>query len=193
MSSNAKILPSRHRITVAEYHRMGEASIFTEDDRVELIEGEIIDMAPIGARHAACVGKLTDLFYSYKPLGAQVVVQNPVHLGEDSEPHPDIALVRPRKDRYAAAHPGPQDVLLLIEVADTSANYDLSVKVPLYARYRIPEVWLVDLPGGYVEVFLEPGPEGYGEVRKYYPGERLQPKLLSGVTIDVAEILPKEA
>ncbi len=189
MSQNANVLPCRHRITVAEYHRMAEAGIFTEDDRVELIEGEIIDMAPIGARHAACVGKLIDLFYSYNQLGAQIVVQNPIRLGENSEPQPDVALVRPRKDRYAAAHPGPSDVLLLIEVSDTSSAYDRSVKVPLYARYWIPEVWLVDLPGEVIEVFQEPSPEGYRQVRKYYPGEELKPGLLLAVSLRVDKLL----
>src|SRR2546426_2118990 len=135
----------KRRFTVDEYHRMAEAGIFSEDESVELLEGEIVEMTPISSRHAACVNKLTRLFT--RELGERVVVsvQNPVALTETSEPQPDLALLRPRADFYAAGHPGPEDVLLMVEVADTSATSDRAVKVPLYARAGIEEVWLIDL------------------------------------------------
>lgn len=189
MSQNANVLPCRHRITVAEYHRMAEAGIFTEDDRVELIEGEIIDMAPIGSRHAGIVAKLGHILTRAVGETAIVWIQNPIALGSSSEPEPDVALLKPREDFYTASLPTGQDVLLVIEVSDTSSAYDRSVKVPLYARFGIPEVWLVDLPGGVIEVFQEPSPQGYRQIRKYYPGEELKPGLLPAVSLRVDELL----
>lgn len=135
----------RHRLTVEDYHRMGEVGILSEDARVELIEGELIDMAPIGSQHAGTVSALTDVFTSALHGRAIVAVQSPVTLDDQSEPQSDLAILKFRGDYYRAAHPGSADVLLLIEVADTSAAYDRGIKVELYARYGIPEVWLVDL------------------------------------------------
>jgi len=120
----------RHRFTVEEYHRMGQAGILSEDDRVELIEGEIVEMAPVGSRHAACVKRLNALLSRRAGGRALVSVQDPIRLGEHSEPQPDLALLKPREDFYAAAHPGPEDVLLVIEVAETSLEYDREVKLP---------------------------------------------------------------
>jgi Uma2 family endonuclease len=139
---------ARRLFTVAEYHKMAEAGILSEDDRVELLEGEIVAMSPIGSRHAGLVNRLNRLFS--QRAGDQVVVsvQNPVRLGGYSEPQPDLALLRPRADFYTSSHPGPEDVLLAVEVAETSAAVDREVKVPLYARFGVPEVWLVDLAGG---------------------------------------------
>ncbi len=128
----------RRPFTVAEYHRMAEAGVLGEDDRVELLEGEIVQMTPIGSRHAACVARLTHLFVDRLQGRAQVNVQNPVHLSERSEPQPDLALLRPRPDFYARAHPGPADVLLLVEVAETSSDVDWTVKIPLYAGAGVP-------------------------------------------------------
>lgn len=189
MPQDTNVLPCRHRITVAEYHRMAEAGIFTEDERVELIDGELIDMTPIGNRHTTVIRKLIYLLSGATRGQALLDVQNPIFLGEHSEPQPDVVLLRPREDFYAASPPCAQDVLLLIEVADTSSSYDRSVKVPLYARFGIPEVWLVDLPGRVIEVFQEPSPEGYRQVRKYYPGEELKPGLLPVVSLRVDELL----
>jgi Uma2 family endonuclease len=128
----------RRLFTVEEYHRMAEAGILSEDDRVELIEGELVTMSPIGSRHAACVARLTALLF---PVGGRGIlwVQNPIRLGARSEPQPDVALLRYRPDFYASAHPGPEDVLLVVEVAETSADADRSLKIPLYARYGIPK------------------------------------------------------
>lgn len=136
--------PARHRISVDAFHRMGEVGILGGADRVELIDGQIIDMSPIGALHAAIVARLASYFS--QRLGGVVVVwcQNPVRLDDASEPEPDIAILRPRADFYMTAHPGPTDVLQVIEVADTSLAYDLGTKVPLYARHGIPEAWVID-------------------------------------------------
>lgn len=189
MNASTDILPRRHRITVDEYHRMGEAGIFSEDDRVELIEGEIIDMTPIGFRHASVVDELNFLLAKQLPDTYRVRVQNPLRLSETTEPQPDLVIVRRRSDRYAESHPTQTDVLLLIEVADTSAGYDRSVKIPLYARHGIPEVWLVDLAGGSVEVFRHPSPSGYQEMSRHAEKGCLRPHLLPEVKVDLERIL----
>src|SRR5215216_3171381 len=120
---------TRHRFTVAEYERMGEIGIFSEDERVELVCGEIIEMSPIGERHAACVGLLTQLITLLLQRSAIVWVQNPIRLDDHSEPQPDVAVLKPRADFYRHAHPGPEDILLVIEVSDTTPEYDRRVKV----------------------------------------------------------------
>ncbi len=157
------IAVNRHRFTVTEYHRMGEAGILGES--VELIAGDIIVREPIGPYHAGTVNRLTWLWSSRLGERAVVQVQNPIELPEEhSEPQPDLALLRRRADFYATAHPLAADVLLLIEVADTTPVLDRRVKIPLYARAGIREVWLVDLAGDRVEVCRKPAREGYGEV-----------------------------
>ena len=179
----------RRRFTVDEYHRMAEAGILTEDDRVELIEGEIVDMSPIGSRHAACVKRMTSFFYRQVGQKAIVSVQDPIRLTERSEPQPDVALLRPRPDFYTQAHPGSEDVLLVVEVAETSPDYDRTVKVPLYARSGIPEVWLVDLAGEGVEVYRTPTPQGYREVRHVRRGQCLAPEAFPDLDLAVDDIL----
>lgn len=154
-----------YRFTVGEYHRMGESGIFAPDARVELIEGEIVERTPIGPRHAACVNRLTDRLAGILRPRAILAVQNPVILGSVSEPQPDIAVLRATDDYYASGHPRPDDILLLIEVADTSRVYDRETKLPIYARHGVPETWLIDLAAETVEVCRDPGPEGYGDVR----------------------------
>lgn len=152
--------------TVAEYYQMAEAGILAPEDRVELIEGEIIAMSPIGSRHAGCVNRLTQLF-SEKVSGLAIVsVQNPIRLSDSTEPEPDLALLRPRADFYAQAHPQPADVLLVVEVADHSLAYDRAIKVPLYARAGIPETWVIDLDTETVFVYQQPGAPGYGITSK---------------------------
>ncbi len=137
--------PRRHLITVDEYHRMAEVGLFAPDARVELIDGEIIDMAPIGIDHNSAVTQLGDLFHDAVGHRGLVQVQGVVRLDRRSEPQPDIAVLVRRDDYYRHAHPAPADVLLLIEVSDSTLRYDREVKVPLYARHGIPEVWIVDL------------------------------------------------
>lgn len=171
---------------------MAQAGIFSEDDRVELIEGEVVAMSPTGSRHAACVKRLLRLFDRSVGDRAIVSVQDPIRLSERSEPQPDLTLLKPRSDFYGQAHPGPADVLLLIEVADlsacsaqaeTSADSDRSVKLPLYARAGISEVWLVDLERERVELYWNPAPGGYQESRTVGRGERLAPQALPDLDI----------
>ena len=179
----------RRRFTAIEYHRMGQAGILREDDRLELLEGEIVEMAPIGSRHQATVDRLNRLFSSRAADAAMVRVQGPVRLGDDSEPQPDLILLRRRSDFYASAHPGPEDVLLLVEVSDTSAEYDREVKLPLYARHGIVEVWLVGLEAGVVEVYRGPTTHGYQEVSQLQRGQGLSSEALPQLELAVDEIL----
>ena len=179
----------RRRFTVDEYHRMGQVGILGEDDRLELLEGEIVEMAPIGSRHQATVDRLTRLFSSRVADEAMVRVQGPVQLDGDSEPQPDVSLLRRRDDFYASAHPGPGDVLLLVEVSDTSTEYDREVKVPLYARHGIPEVWLVDLESEAVEVYRGPAAQGYQHVSQSVRGQGLSPEFFPGLELAVDDIL----
>lgn len=179
----------RRSFTVEEYHRMAEAGILGEDDRVELLEGEIVEMAPIGSGHAACVDRLTHLLVRQFAEKAIIRVQNPVRLGERSEPQPDLALLRPRPDFYAKAHPGPEDILLLVEVAETSVGVDREVKLPLFARAGVPEVWLVDLPGERIEVYRKPTPQGYQEVRQVRRGECVASQAFPDIALAGGEIL----
>lgn len=180
----------KRRFTVTEYHQMAQAGILGEDDRVELIEGEIVEMTPIGARHASCVARLDH--YLGRELGDAAVTwpQNPVRLGEHSEPEPDLALLRPRADFYASGHPGPEDIFLLVEVADSSADPDRRVKVPLYARSGVPEVWLADLQQQTITIYRDPTPEGYRTVRVVRRGEGLTPGAFPDCALAVADILP---
>jgi Uma2 family endonuclease len=171
---------------VADYDRMGEVGLFSPSERVELIEGEIVDMAPIGCEHAGTVNYLTGLLGAALAGRAIVATQNPVVLGLHSEPQPDIALLCPRADFYRGSHPRPEDVLLVVEVADTTLRYDREIKVPLYARHGIPEVWIVDLQGRALNVFREPATEGYRQVQLIERPTRLAPLLLSDLAIDLA-------
>jgi len=182
----------RRHFTAGEYHRMAQAGILHEDDRVELIEGEIVEMAPIGSRHAACVIRLTQLFSQYSGEVFLVNVHNPISLSEHSEPQPDVTLLRPRSDYYADSHPGPEDILLVIEVCDTCADYDRGVKVPLYGRSGIGEVWLVDLAGESIEVYRSPNPEGYDQVQRIQLGQPLGPEALPDLVVGAADILPRQ-
>lgn len=175
--------------TVEEYRRMVQAGILSEDDPVELLEGGIVMMAPIGSRHAGCVTRLTRLFSDQVEERGLVSVRNPVHLSEYSEPEPDLAVLRPRPDFYAEGHPRPADILLVVEVAETQVEVEREVRVPLYARYRVPEVWLVDLEGEAVEVYWQPSPDGYREARRLQPGDRLAPQLLPDLEVAVEDIL----
>jgi Uma2 family endonuclease len=173
----------RRRLSVAEYDRMGEAGILGPDDRVELIEGELIAMAPIGSYHAGTVAGLTHGLVAATGGRAVVWVQNPIHLDDHNEPQPDFALLRPRADGYRDALPRPADVLLMIEVADSSLAYDRTVKANLYARSGIPELWIVDLAGARILVHRDPSPEGYRDVTETLGGTMLEPSQLPGVRI----------
>ena len=179
---------ARRRFTVHEYHRMAEAGILHEDDRVELIEGEIVEMAPIGSRHFACVMELTRLLGGQIGDEARLSIQNPVRLSERLEPQPDATVLKAREG-YFRELPTPEDVLLLIEVSDTSLSYDGSVKLPLYARAGIPEVWIVDLKGEAIERHTEPKGEGYRLVRRAWRGETLESVTLGALVLPVDAVL----
>lgn len=180
---------THHRFTVDEYQRMGEAGVFHEDDRVELIAGRIVEMTPIGPRHAGCVKELARLIYHAAGDAVLLGIQDPVVLESDAAPQPDIAVIRPRPQGYRTRHPGPPDLMLVIEVAETSVEYDREVKIPLYARVGIPEAWLVNLPADTIAVHREPGPEGYASVRTVRRGETLTPLALPEITLRVDDIL----
>jgi Uma2 family endonuclease len=207
MATIPTIAPSRHLISVDAFHRMGETGILGPRDRVELIDGEIIDMSPIGVLHAAIVARLASHFSQrLGPIGV-VWCQNPLRLDDISEPEPDIAILRPRADFYMTAHPGAADVLLVIEVADTSLAYDLGTKVPLYARHGIPEVWVIDAATRHTRVFRRPvgnggtgpsGGSGYAEEMFVEPHEAVSCAGVvddagGRVVVELARLLPPVA
>jgi Uma2 family endonuclease len=183
-------LLTRHRFTVEEYHRMGEAGILPEDSRLELINGDIVVRERIGAYHAGTVARLIRLWTSRLGDRAIVNIQNPVQFPrEDNELQPDVMLLRPREDFYTTAHPQAPDVLLLIEVADTTLRLDRRIKIPLYARVGVSEVWLVDLTTARLEVHREPLDDRYGNVRVLSRGERVSPEAFPDLSLDVAELI----
>ena len=177
---------TRRRFTVHEYHRMAEAGILHEDDRVELIEGEVSEMSPIGARHASVVRNLNRLLGRQVSEEFLVDVQNPVRLDEGNEPEPDLAVIRMRD--YRDSLPGPEDVLLLIEVSDTTLSYDRNVKLPLYARSGIPEVWVVDLTDEIVERHTGPSGEIHRHLERVRRGETLASAGVPDLSFDAATV-----
>ena len=181
--------PARHRLDVGAYYKMAEAGILTQDDRVELIGGEIFDMTPIGSAHAGKTNRLNRLFARAAADGlALVSVQSPLRLDAYNEPEPDMMLLRPREDDYQERHPGAADVLLLVELSESSLAYDRGTKLALYARFGVPEVWIVDLRGGAVEVYREPTGDDYARKERLVSGS-LTPVLVPGVTLDVGVLL----
>ena len=190
MATTAVDSLQRHRLTVADYHQMAEAGILGPDDRVELIAGEVLDMSPIGSLHAALVAAVAEHFSRAAAGKLTVWSQNPIRLDDLSEPQPDIALVRPRADFYATAHPTVADVFLIIEVAETSLAYDLGVKVPLYARHGIPEVWVIDAATRITHRFRGPGPAGYAEQATIAAETPLESAALPSDARSLAAILP---
>jgi Uma2 family endonuclease len=180
---------SKRVFNVDEYYRMAEAGILSEDDRVELIEGEIIETSPIGRQHAASVKRITALFYQHVAQAAVISVQDPVRLSDYSEPQPDIALLRSREDFYSSGLPGPADTLLIVEVADTSLPYDRGVKLLLYARSGIPEVWLVDLSNETIEVYTQPANTGYQASHHARRGDSVVAQSIPGLTLSAEDIL----
>ncbi|PYS83232.1 MAG: Uma2 family endonuclease [Acidobacteria bacterium] len=180
---------ARHSFTVEEFERMGEACIFPPDARLELIEGEIVEMSPIGSPHAACVDALALLFNEIARRRFIIRVQSPVRLNDFSEPQPDVALLRWRDDFYRSAHPTPADVLLVVEVADTTAETDRKVKVPLYARAGIPEAWLVNIPDERIEVYSDPSGDSYRRVEHFGRGAEARSHTVAGLAVGVGELL----
>jgi len=188
-------LPIR-RLKVSEYHRMGEAGILSEDERIELIDGVIIQMNPKGTKHSVVTRKMVASFYELDVEGkALLCVQDPIILNDDTEPEPDLALVKPHEDAYyLETHPRPDDVLLLIEVADTTLESDKEIKLPRYAASKIEEVWIVNLVDNIIEVYREPviladGRAGYLARTDFVKGDMLTPKAFPSLEISVDDVL----
>ena len=179
----------RWHFNVDQYYRLAEVGVLQPDDRVELIEGEIIRMPPIGSPHAARVKRISYVLRSVFERRAIVSVQDPVRLDDFSEPVPDVAILKPREDFYAAHHPTPEDVLLIVEVSDSTILTDRNVKVPLYARNGIPEIWLVNLPKQVIEVYSEPAEGKYQKAVTFNPGEVLTSPTLANLSLRVEEII----
>lgn len=178
------------RFTVDEYYEMARAGILTEDDRVELIQGEIVEMTPIGRAHAGRVDRLTQFFLTHFGDVAQIRIQNPIRLDEHNEPQPDLALLRPRPDFYEeSGHPTPPDIFLLIEVAQTSAERDHQAKIPLYARAGIVESWVMNLETGTITVYRDPSEAGYRTVRVVRRDEALAPVVFPDREFSAGDIL----
>lgn len=176
-----------HRWSVDEYHRMALAGLLDETDRVELIEGELIDMAPIGSKHAFIVNRLSQTFSTKAGRQYFVSTQNPVQLGERSEPQPDIALLR--LGDYMDKLPTAGEVLLIVEVSQTTIDYDREVKLALYALHGIPEVWLLDVNAGELTIYREPAEGQYRLIRKPTRAEVVSATLVPAVAISLAEVL----
>jgi Uma2 family endonuclease len=183
-----EIAATRRRFTRAEYHRMAEVGILGEDDRVELIRGEIVEMSPIGRRHRAFVDNLNEMLVLRLTGRAIVSVQNPVALTEDSEPQPDLAVLRRRPVPYKERDARAEDVLLLIEVAESSLAYDRSTKLRLYAEAGVPEYWVVDCNAEAIEVYRDPRPEGYRDVNRVVGTAALTLHAFPDVELTITEI-----
>ena len=178
----------RRLLTLDEYHTIGAAGVLKEDDRIELIEGEMIEMSPIGSRHLARVNRLVRLLSQCVGDQAIISVQNPIALPPHNEPQPDLALLKPRADDYEDKLPGADDILLVIEVADTTLAYDRDAKMPIYARHGIVEAWLIDLQGQTVSIYQDPGNNGYRRLLTLARNESIAPALLPSVTIQLADL-----
>ena len=181
---------SRRPFTIAEYDQMLDTGILPQEDRVELIAGEIVAMSPIGRRHAACVRKLTRVLSRLLGERTQISVQNPIAIPDWSEPNPDVALLVPRADYYANAHPAARNIQVLIEVADTSLDYDTQIKTPLYAQASVREVWVIDLTNERVAVHTRPQAGEYTRVRTYGHQDSFTSQRFSGVEFLVKDLLP---
>ena len=168
---------------------MAQADIFSENDRLELIEGKVVTMSPIGSYHAGYVKRLNFLFGHQIGDATILSVQDPIMIDEYSEPVPDLALLRPRDDFYTQSHPTPNDVLLVVEVSDTSEEYDRNVKLPMYAQAGIPEVWLVNVSKNLIEVYSHPLNGVYQDVQQMKPGYVIEVQAVPNLTIAVEEVL----
>lgn len=180
----------RHRITLDEYHRMAETGVFDPEARIELIEGELIDMPPIYPPHASTVDQIVYQFITHFGGRAWVRCQHPVTLAPNSEPQPDIVLARLDARRYSDHHPASEDILLAIEVADSPLQLDRKVKIPLYARSGISEVWLMNLVDDEIAVYREPTEAWYRSVRTFRRGDSISPLEFSDTAFAVDALLP---
>lgn len=183
------VLPlKRHKLSVEDYHRMGDAGVLAPGARVELIDGEVIDMAPIKSQHASVVGVLSSFFFRNIGEAGTVFCQSPICLPPDSEPQPDIVVLKYRADYYRNYLPNASEVLLLIEVSDTTAAYDRRIKLPLYARHGIREVWIFDLKAERLEIHSDPKGKSYGSLERLGKRDKVSPRLIPGLILDLREI-----
>lgn len=176
------------KFTIEQYQKMGEMGIFQPEERIELIEGEIIKMSPIGLQNAVVINRLNRFFSVQLVERTVVTIQNPIQLNNYSEPQPDIALLKPREDFYANKFPSPEDVLLLIEIADSSVICDQEVKLPLYAENNIPEFWLVNIPRQVLEVYRQPEAKTYQKQQIISKNQTISPLAFPDLTIDFSTI-----
>jgi len=181
---------THRRFSVDEYYKLAEIGILSEDDRVELIEGHIVEMEPKSPRHASCVMRLNHLLQIILDHRAILSVHSPVRFDQFNEPEPDVMILKWKDDYYASGHPGAGDVLLLIEASDTSLRYDRDVKLPIYSRVGIPEVWIVDLQSRQLEMFTQPSNEGFASHRTLKPGDSVSLSAFDDISLAVADIIP---
>ena len=179
--------PHPYHWSVQEFHQLAEKGIFNEDDRIELISGELLEMAPIGSDHAGHVKQLNRFFNQRLADKVIVSVQDPIILDDDSEPQPDLALLRWRDDFYKPANPSAADVLLIIEVSDSTIEFDRNTKVPLYASHNIPEVWIINLNKRRVETYRKLRDGEYSEIAHHHEG-KIVPELIPEATIEIAQL-----
>lgn len=187
------LLTRTRRFTVDEYYRMAEAGILGPDERVELLDGEILDLLPIGSRHAGVTSYLANRLIRALRERVLVMVQCPLRIDEHDEPQPDIAVLKPRDDDYRGQHPGPRDAYLVIEVAESSIERDRFGKLPLYAKAKVPEFWLVDLVRDRIEVHRSPIQIAYDDITVLAPGQPISPEAFPDIVLAVGDILGKKA
>jgi Uma2 family endonuclease len=180
---------TKKRFTADEYYTMAEVGILACDARTELLDGEIIEVSAMGARHHAAVNRCNELLVPLFLGKAQISVQCPVRLNEFSEPEPDFAFLKPRRDFYELRHPGPTDVLLILEIADTFLHYDRDVKLTVYAAARIKEVWIGDLSNRTLLVFRDPSHKAYTTSFTLQAGEKVSPLFFPDIQISVSDLL----
>jgi Uma2 family endonuclease len=185
--------PSRHRFTVSDYYRMAEIGVLTEDSKVQLVDGVIFDMPPIGPGHASSVERISEMFRGRLGADFQVRVQNPVDIGPNSQPEPDVVVVPRRDDYYRDGHPTPVDVLLLIEVADSTLRFDRSTKTRSYARAAVVEYWIANIVGDEVIVHRDPARGRYRSVQVMKRGDTIRPLAFPDVSISISDVLGEES
>src|SRR5882672_4478439 len=190
---SSAFIPTRTRISTDRYRMMVAAGVLTKYDRIELIEGDMLDMAPIGLRHSALTSRLHELFVLAVLRSATVVSGGPVNLGEYSEPQPDLMLLKRRADFYSGKIPEAADVLLLIEVSDSSLSFDQGIKLDLYAQYGVAEYWVVDVEGRRVVTYREPTAKGYNRKAEFQAPDAVAPQAFPGVKIVIGEIFGEAA
>ena len=188
-----QVTRERRKFTVDEYFRMVEAGVLQPKEKVELIEGEILLMAPMGEAHFSGIMNYTHVFRRFPPELFALLIQAPLPLGENSAPEPDLALLKYREDNYAGGFPVPEEVLLVIEVSSSSLTYDREVKAHIYGRAMVPETWVLNLPGDCLERFTNPGPEGYAQHTVLRRGDKVRPVSLPDVELAVEDLLPPVA